>query len=512
MMKQIDGLPKKLPQENRQPLKIPQNNEQLATTKAQDLAAQIKSFFTPKKDLDTLQAQKIKKQRITFKTKKLPTKKPLKIISRQTRKTLAYFRKIILRLTVIVVLAMLILVQALSETNLGQKAALLALLKDGKYLVVLQNNRELRPTGGFMGSFVTVEIKNLKLQNWYFETNIYERDREFFKLHNIPQPEALNRFWPNRTGDLANSNWRCDFTQAAPEIEWFYKEYYNNDIDGIIALNATAITDLLKLTGPINIGSPNTTLDADNFLDVVQYLIEKEYWLKPENLIINEPKTVLKETFPILVAKLQNLPKEQVLVFIQEKLNQKEIQLFAKNFEAQKIILAQNWGGKIREDWSGDYLYLCQANVGGGKSSLNIFDKLDYRVGKNAEGKLQTKLIINREHHGTGEWPSAKNYTYVRLLVPKGSQFVSLDTDSEIKKMDEFLEAGKTAFGFWLDTAPGEKSDAEIEYLLPEKIKLDDYKLLVQKQSGTNPFDLTVLIDQKEIFKDSIEKDTEIVN
>ena len=62
--------------------------------------------------------------------------------------------------------------------NVTDKLALARLAKPGVYLVLFQNQRELRPTGGFLGSFAEVEmgwgghIKSIQV-----ETNIYNRDR-----------------------------------------------------------------------------------------------------------------------------------------------------------------------------------------------------------------------------------------------------------------------------------------------------------------------------------------------
>jgi len=42
----------------------------------------------------------------------------------------------------------------------------------GKYLILFQNNSELRPSGGFIGSFAVANLENGSIIDIYYDTNI----------------------------------------------------------------------------------------------------------------------------------------------------------------------------------------------------------------------------------------------------------------------------------------------------------------------------------------------------
>ena len=67
------------------------------------------------------------------------------------------------------------------EGMLGEKFALARMFLglNGKYLILFQNNTELRPSGGFIGSFAEADFKKGAIQNYSFETNIYKRDKTY---------------------------------------------------------------------------------------------------------------------------------------------------------------------------------------------------------------------------------------------------------------------------------------------------------------------------------------------
>lgn len=365
---------------------------------------------------------------------------------------------------------------------LGEKMALLRLFLglNGKYLVLFQNNTELRPAGGFIGSFAEIEFKNGLIKNYYFETNIYKKDKKFVAQTCIPSPAPAQKIWPGGCLDMKDSNWSPDFQEAAEQVAWFYKQEGGNRVDGVIAMDTTLFTELLKLTGPIEMPEYNLTLNSENFVKETQYYVEKEYFEEPENKAINEPKTILKDMMPKVLAKLKNPKLASPLLNILEKnLSEKHLLFSFKDRALSNIVLKNNWAGEVKNTNS-DYLYINNANLGGMKSSLNVKQKITLKSQIQDDKTILNTLTIVRTHQGNGIWPDGTNQNYTRVLVPKGS---ILQSKRGVEEIDFQEELGKTVYGFWTTVAPGETKTFEISYLLPFR-KDNKYSLLVQKQPG----------------------------
>src|SRR3990167_3413080 len=78
----------------------------------------------------------------------------------------------------LLILVLVVSITALTSLIIYIKPALYlySFKKDGRYLILLQNNAELRGGGGFLGSFAVVEIATNSVKKYYFESNIYKKD------------------------------------------------------------------------------------------------------------------------------------------------------------------------------------------------------------------------------------------------------------------------------------------------------------------------------------------------
>lgn len=389
----------------------------------------------------------------------------------------------------------------------------LKLFKDGKYLILFQNNTELRASGGFIGSFAEIETNNGLLAHTYFDTNIYKRDNAFILTNKIDPPDpALNEIVGKGRWAMRDSNWAIDFPTAAQQVAWFYEQEGGQPVDGVVAINATVMSDILKIVGPIEMPEYNTTVTSENFLSMVQYKIEKEYFQTQENKDENEPKTILKDMIPKLEAKLiEKKNYSKVIDLIRKELKEKQVQFYFYDGDKQKIVAENSWSGEV-EQASGDYLNINNSNLTANKSSLNIKEDVKLNTSISDSGNVINTLTITRTHSGNGEWPDGENKNYMRILVPSGTKLISTKLD-EVGYLDQInikKESGKTAFGLWMNIKPRSSRILKIVYELPNQIKKKDYSLLVQKQSGNLGDDLEVVVNGSIKFSGILNSDREI--
>lgn len=369
------------------------------------------------------------------------------------------------------------------------KAGALKMFANGKYLVVFQNNAEMRPTGGFIGTFAVVTFADYKIKKIDFNTNIYKLDNAFTVKTQVLPPDPLSEITQNKWA-LRDSNFDLSFPEAASDIQWFFEQESGQKVDGVIAINASIISDLLRLTGPVYLDKYDTTITADNFFEEMAQKIEKEYFNSADNQIENEPKTILKDLMPILADKAFNLPKYKLVELAVNSLTQKQVLLQANNNSIEQSILANNWGGEIQQTKS-DYLAVNNANItdlskiknGGAKTSLKIKESINYQVDE-VDGSLRSNLTLTRSHTGSYTWPDGANMNWTRILVPEGSTLLTAELNGQdVSDIIEIsYEAGKKTFGLWINTNPQTSSVLNIIYKLP--IEAANYSLLVQSQPG----------------------------
>jgi len=406
----------------------------------------------------------------------------------------------------------------LSADSIIKNVEVLSLFREGKFLVLFQNNAEIRSSGGFIGSFAVVEVKNFEVKNIKFNTNIYTLDRDFAKENFVLAPAPVAKMLKGESWTLRDSNYLASFSEASSDILSFYEKETGDEVDGIIALNAKVIIDLLKLVGPINLDKDNVTISAENFYSETQYRIEKEYYQNPENWAINEPKSFIKDLYPAILSRAIE-DKIALLNLLKREIAEKEIIFYFKNPQKQEIAASKNWTGEILDNEKiknlfgkkgpFDYLYINSNSYSGNKSSLNVKEEITYELSEAEDlGRkgLKADLKISRIHAGSNDWPDGKNTNWMRIFVPKEVKLV----EAKLNEKDIFSKvaigsgAGKTYFGLEVVTEPGQANILELTYFLPFS---DSYNLLIQKQPGVVGDKLKVIFEDKVLFDGELNED-----
>jgi len=399
---------------------------------------------------------------------------------------------------------------------LSSRANLIKQIYEGKYLILFQNNSELRSSGGFIGSFALAQTKMFQISKMDINTNIYKIDDKYDYILQIEPPEQMlktvlgkRKYWAMR-----DSNWSPDYPTSAQKVAWFYRQEGGESVDGVFAINATVVADILKITGPIDIKQKKLTISSDNFFEALFNEIENNYYNDPINVTINEPKEILKDIYPILLEKVkQKQYRWQVLKLIIKEFRENQIQLFSSNQLLENNFRWFGVAGEYKKVNNPDYLNINNANIGGNKSSFSINQKTSLNVFVDDNGTITDTLNIIRIHSGNDIWPDGDNISYQRIIVPDGAILINAELDGQdiLKDVEITKESGKTVFGYRFDTSVGQTKSANITYQLPKKIKnINDYSLYWQKQSGVISDDLQVITNGQVIFSNAIRTNLEL--
>ena len=402
---------------------------------------------------------------------------------------------------------------------------------NGTYLVLLQNNTELRATGGFPGSYVKVIFENGALKSMSVQ-DLYQPDGQLLGHVEPPYPiqEAFLQGWFK----LRDANWDPDFAKAAATMDWFFERGGETKIDGIVAVNLGLLTRWLEIMGPVKVMPFNETVNARNLYSLAQTYAETRVF---DNV------TLKKEFIGAAGWALWERTKDagwikmlKLGALIVDQLNKKQILLWTKDQGIQKDIVNIRWDGGLTSGWdgSGDYLYIVDSNLGANKADCCIARQVKLNVEKNSNeshGTIYLKWQNENSPQGSGpvSWGGVYN-DYVRVVLPKSSvnvlkvkvgnkvlreataeDFSMPNSLRKNKSLDMYVVEDRSTgteslqiVGFWLPTIDiGNAETAEIE-LVSKRNPPGKYKLWVKRQPGVDKLNFQALGNGKILINENI--------
>jgi len=373
--------------------------------------------------------------------------------------------------------------------------------QEKNYLILFQNNMELRPTGGFIGSYGIVTVKDGEIIRMTTD-DIYNLDKLSKDKLLVPAPWPMTAYNGQKYLFLRDANWSPDWPTSAKQINWFWTEERRIaglpplNLDGIIAITPDFISNFLELTGPIT--ADGITFDHDNFTLELEKAVEFDYVKK--GIPLSERKSIIGDLSKEIIDRLlASSPKDllKVWMVVKADIEEKNIITWLTDPELQNYISQENWSGVVKQA-EDDYLYVVDANLAALKTDSVMKREVSYSLTVDKNGDLIGRAAITYTHTGKAVTALISKYrTYTRIYVPEDTWFTRayLQDNKGVAELGLMKEAvignefGKRYLGAYLTVEPGASKTFIIEYRLPEKVKTSYknglYKLSVQKQPGT---------------------------
>jgi hypothetical protein len=303
-------------------------------------------------------------------------------------------------------------------------------------LVLFENPSEMRPGGGFLGSYADVSIKGGTITNVAVH-DIADVDTAFTQKIVPPVPLQLEE----TAWRPADANWFFDFPTSASETIGMFESsgIYAPSVnasgtvfDGVIAVTPQVMSDLLSVTGPITLPgatpkAASTTFTSDNL--VVQKIVQAGQ-AKTSTGNATYPKEILEQLYPAILQQLASstgAQRSQILGFALNWIANKDVMAYFTNptFET----FAQTYGAtgdvyQLPQNFNGDYLAIANADINSDKSELYVAQNIAYDASIGTDGTLTDNLTITRTHSGNQSpywWYQTTNQDYMQVFVPAGS-------------------------------------------------------------------------------------------
>lgn len=389
--------------------------------------------------------------------------------------------------------------------------SLLGESEEKKYLVLFQNDKELRATGGFITGYSVFRIDKgvIKADG---SDDIYKLDNAITNKEKAPAP--ILKYLPKvYEFNLRDSNISPDYIES---METFRKMYESapgsKEVDGIIAIDTNVLVSTIKiLDDTITAGGMTFNTKNDPRCDCPQVIYELENNIsRPVNYIKTDRKSILGDLLDaILVKALSSSPKKYWGPLFQSVIaqtNEKHVLFYLYDKQAQEGIEALNAAGRIRP-FDGDYLHINETNFSGAKVNIFMEEKVENKYKIDPDGTVTKTLTIDYKNpfppsdcnlERGGLCLNAEYRDWIRIYVPKGSELI--DSKGSQVKMTTYDELGKTVFDGFVTVRPKGIGKLTLTYKLPFKVKKNSpLPVRIQKQPGTNDNEYTNIVNDKTI-------------
>ena len=371
------------------------------------------------------------------------------------------------------------------------------------YLILFQNDKELRSTGGFLTAYALMTIEGGKIIDVQSD-DMYKLDGVI--AEKVPPIPVLAQYLKVEEFFIRDSNLSPDFHENCQKFEWFLTKASGFPrIDGIIGIDTYLVRDILEVLGPVKLAGYEEEFSSGN----VVYQLELYANLLGQYIVGR--KDLLGVLMDAMMDKAFHAPRQQWKPLFEAGLKlaaEKHILLYLHDQRAQVLAEKYNYAGRLKE-FEGDYLHVNDTNFAGAKANMYIQETVtqDYKVAKDGTVTKTVTIALNNPEPHDG-WLNGTYYDWMRIYVPQGSKLLDSSAWREVRVSEDL---GKTVFETYTYCYPENSNSVSVTYELPFKIqKGQALQTLVQKQPGTDGHLYKVTVDGKKVEEFELKADREI--
>lgn len=398
----------------------------------------------------------------------------------------------------------------------------LGIPSEKNYLLLFQNDKEIRPTGGFMTAYATLTINNGQVKSTTSD-DIYRLDEKLLnvcltKICPLIPPAPIIKYLPEVSGkarsawSMRDSNISPDVPTSAKQFEKMYQLLGDGlPFDGIIFIDSQVVESLIEVTGPIDIFDTKYSAEVDKRCNCPNVIYELESYAEIAAKGEKDRKAILGVLMQQILARsvgadVEKLPS--LVEAIATLANSKHIMFYMHDDVTQKALSNLNWTGEIK-NFDGDYLHINDANFAGGKSNLYVMQTVTQDINTQKDGTIKKKITIEyKNDQPFGVWLNGINRDYVRFYAPEGSKLISSKGSEDTVNTIEDL--GKTVFEAFVQVRPQNARKLEMEFTEPYQPK-GHYKIMIQKQPGAKDFHYIIKINGSTKADFKLDQDKEFI-
>lgn len=374
------------------------------------------------------------------------------------------------------------------------------------YLILAQNNDELRPSGGYISTYGWLTIRSGRITDYDYQATTATTPNP--PRDDLASQISVPNWWiqyGNPVYAAWDGSWYADFPSTAQLAMWFYNNGNNPQapVDGVIAIDISAFEALLGALGQVTVPEYNRVVTHDNFRNVV-------YDIRASGEGTTPHKRFIAALYKQIFTDWQNTTRDpaksaEILGMLLQGLQEKHIMLYFNESQLNEAIGLLSWGGNQSIEANADYLMVVDANLGN-KSNYSIRRQTTYDVSLHSDGSAENRLTIsydysaarassdpavNAEFHGLLDYNNLLQvFTPPNTLLDNQSGFSNTLTTA--------LNGTSTQFSAIVQVPFDSVQRFQLSYRIPDIVNrvgnLSRYRLFIQKQAGMRAETVSLLI------------------
>lgn len=363
------------------------------------------------------------------------------------------------------------------------------------YLVLFQNNYELRPGGGFIGSFGILKIKNGDI----LEFSVHDTGNFDGRIPStVEPPYPMRETLKIDSWKLRDSNFSPDFPTNAKQAETFYRMGAGGEeFDGIVGITTDVLISFLEVTGPVEVEGYPGTYGGQTAVWDLEYQVEKGFL--EQGIDRGERKSMMNLLGWRVLDRVKMLSlgdRYRLFEAVLADLHAKDIQLFFDDPDVTEKIRSAGWDGRIDREWTNDSLLAVDANLGAWKSDYFVKRSYEYTVDFSAEKPTAHFALTYTHTAEKKDWRTNDYQSFFRLYIPKGSWLSASEGFATEPVFGE--ESGRKTVGALVHVPLSSEKTVSFSYVLPDTIQSTFYELLLEKQPGLHNIPVSVTVIKKD--------------
>jgi hypothetical protein len=419
----------------------------------------------------------------------------------------------------------------LMEDGLAVAESLPVLLGSGDrgpqtYLLLLQNEDELRATGGFITAVGNITLAGGKITSFSVE---HSPEVDNFELPYNRLPWQMVDYMDGGLWLMRDANWSPDFPVVAEFAEQLYAYSRLPAVDGVFTIDQRSLQLLLKAIGPVTV--EGEVVSDEN---VINYMRRSRLRLGSE-LGGSHRKDFIPVLIKVILNKIQNDPNidwVKLMDRFSQALDEKHILLQVDDLTMNAVIAGRGWNGELQQG-EGDFLMVVDSNLGFNKVNAVIDLRIVYNVDISSLASPTASLLVTHKNNSTKEIPCEPRYeiendayealidqcywNYLRVYTQKDTTLIDAvphaipgwmmllgeDVPARVDVLGMF--DGGDGFGTMMVVPTNSSLETEFQFgLSPTTLAIEEggntarYSLRVQKQPGTDdvPIELKVRLPE----------------
>lgn len=396
------------------------------------------------------------------------------------------------------------------------------------YLVLFQNNAELRPSGGFIGSYGLLTVNKGSVSDFQIH-DVYDADGQL--TAHVEPAYPLRRYMGIVHQYLRDSNYSPDFpTAASTSANMLYLET-GETVSGVIGVDVSFVKTLVGALGSIYVPDYKETVNEENFYMLTQTHAEKDFF--PGS---TQKKDFLRSLFSAIQLKLSDQkspPYVSLSQAVARAISEKHMLFAFPDPSIQHLFSVNNLSSslldsrEVKTQQYNDFLGLSETNIGANKANAFVYRKVDQRITLDETGRIKNTVTV-RYKNESSDWPGGDYKNYIRIITPKGPVLTDITIDGQKQSITPAItdyllyerpdytsppglevetseEVNKTLFGFLVITPKGKFKTISASYVSPTVLDMGQqvvaYDLWYFKQNGTDAYSYSFIFSYPENFK-----------